>query len=224
MVEYDRYKASCLRAYNGRFGARYDSALEVRIFRPVQMDDWVAGVLGPGIAKRSILDVACGTGRLLERLARVGAVSLAGADLAAGVLGVARKRLRDQHVEADLQVADAETVLPWATDSFDVVTMTGALHHFLHPEATLGEIRRVLRSSGTLIIVDVCFRTPIREFMNLCMRVRPHRGDCHFWEPRQAMDLLHANAWQVNSWRRIGWWSFAVVAVPMCDGGGGMRS
>jgi ubiquinone/menaquinone biosynthesis C-methylase UbiE len=218
-AELDRYKASSMRAYNEKLLDRYDTAIALRVLRPSQMDDFVVGVLGPYIRELEILDLGCATGRLLERLAAAGAVHLAGSDLAPRIVDAARRRLARFDVEVDLQSADAETNLPWEDDSFDVVTVTGVIHHFYAPDAAIREMRRVLRPSGRLVIVDACFFPPVREFFNLCLKVHPHEGDCYFRTAAQLTGLLQSLGWVVRRCERISWWAFGVVAGPVEAGG-----
>ena len=183
---YDRYKASSLRAYNVKLPDRYDTAIALQVLRVSVMDDFVLDAIGPDLGSLRILDVGCATGRLLERLAAAGARDLAGSDLAPRIVDVARRRLADQGSVADLRPADAEGGLPWPGGSFDAVTLTGVLHHFMTPEAALGEMGRVLRPGGRLVLSDACFFPPVREIFNVALRVRPHEGDYHFYTPGQA--------------------------------------
>lgn len=216
--EIDRYKASSLRTYNEKLTDRYDSAIATRVFNPSRMDDFVLDALNDDFAGRAILDVGCGTGRLLERLAEAGARKLAGADLAPRILEVARKKLTRFDLEFDLQSADAETMLPWPGDTFDVVAVTGVIHHFSAPEAALGEMQRVLRPNGKLIIADACFIPPVRELFNLCLRIHPHEGDRCFRNGRQLRKLLRSCGWEVGRCERINWWAFGIVACPVSAG------
>jgi ubiquinone/menaquinone biosynthesis C-methylase UbiE len=208
----DRYKASSFRAYNEKLPDRYDTSIAVRILRLSTMDDFVLDALGQDVASSAILDVGCATGRLLERLADAGARELAGSDLAPRILEVARRKLARFDVESDLRDADAETSLPWAANTFDAVVLTGVVHHFYHPEAALREVERVLRPGGKLIIADACFFPPMRELFNLCLRVHPHEGDCHFYTGNQLRQLLLACGWEVSRCERLNWWSFGLVA------------
>jgi ubiquinone/menaquinone biosynthesis C-methylase UbiE len=214
---YDRYKASSFRAYNDRLPHRYDDALVVKVLRVPVMDDFVLAELGSDLGDVRILDVGCATGRLLERLAASGARRLAGSDLAPHMVDVARARLADRGLDADFRPADAETELPWSDSSFDVVTMTGVLHHFLGPRAALEEIARVLRPGGRLVVADACFFPPLRTIMNVALLVHPREGDYHFYTVDQAADLLAASGWNVVEGRRINWWAYGVVALRPCS-------
>jgi len=100
-----------------------------------------------------VLDVGCGTGLLLARLAeRAPAGHLAGVDLSPAMIGEARRRLPD-HVL--LAVADAED-LPFATASFEVVVSSSAFHYWPAPARALAELRRVLCQEGRVVITDWC--------------------------------------------------------------------
>ena len=208
----DRYKASSFRAYNDKLPDRYDTSIAVRFFRPSTMDDFVLDALGQDVAALAILDVGCATGRLLERLAEAGARELAGSDLAPRILNVARRKLARFDFECDLRSADAETSLPWPAETFDAVVLTGVVHHFCNTQDAFREISRVIRPRGRLIVADACFFPPMRELFNLCLRVRPHEGDCYFHTGRQLREALSKDGWKVSRCKRLNLWFFGIVA------------
>jgi SAM-dependent methyltransferase len=218
MKPHDRYKASSFRAYNEKLPGKYDTSIAVRFFRPSTMDDFVMDALGQDVAASAILDVGCATGRLLERLAEAGARKLAGCDLAPRILDAARGKLARFDVVSDLRSADAETSLPWPAETFDVVVLTGVVHHFCNPQDALREIGRVLRPGGKLIIADACFFPPVRELFNLCLRVHPHKGDCYFHTGRHLRQTLSAGGWEVSRCERLNWWFFGIVARRASSG------
>ncbi len=209
----DRYKSSSYRSYNFRMPSRYDSAYFVKLCQLPLWHRTVVEALGPDIQDADILDVGCGTGSLLADLARSGATSLAGVDLAPNILDVARGKLAASGARADLRVADAEEPLPWDAESFDVVTLTGALHHFYRPHDVLAEIHRVLRRGGQLLVVDPCFVTPVRQVFNLYLRVLPHDGDYHFYSAARARRLLAAEGFECSEPRRVGLWAYLIRAT-----------
>jgi ubiquinone/menaquinone biosynthesis C-methylase UbiE len=146
-------------------------------------------------------------------LAGAGAHCLAGSDLAPRILDVAGLKLRNAGFDVDLRSGDAESGLPWDADTFDVATLTGVLHHFYRPAAAMKEIRRVLRPGGRLIVADACFVSPVRQLMNLCLRIHPHEGDCRFYAANQASDLLRVAGFEVVRSTRLNWWAYGLVAL-----------
>ncbi len=210
---WDRYKMSSYRAYNFKLPNRYDSAIAVKICRVGVMDNAVLEEVGAELPSLSVLDVGCATGRLLCRLAEKGARKLAGCDLAPRILDTAREKLARYNQNVELRPADCEDVLPWESESFDVVTLTGVLHHFSNPKAALSEIRRVLRKSGRLIVVEAGFFTPVRQLFNLFLKLHPHEGDYHFYTCSEAKKLFLGSQWNKTSSRRLNPIFYILAAV-----------
>ena len=74
----------------------------------------------------TILDIGCGTGRLLRRMhLRWPSAVLVGVDLAEGMVA----RAREQTFGATIYLAPAEH-LPLENDSVDLVTSTVSFHHW----------------------------------------------------------------------------------------------
>lgn len=204
----DRYKSSSYSSYDTKMPSRYDDCVWLRLCQVPRWDRAVVAALGPDLARLRILDVGCATGRLLARLAAAGATDLYGTDLAPGILDVAREKLAGLDVE--LQVADAEDVLPWDDCTFDAVTLTGVLHHFYRPRDALAEMRRVLRPGGRLLVIDPGFFPPLRQIFNLALRVKPHAGDCRFHSRGGAARLVGESGFEVTGNRRVGVWAYLV--------------
>ena len=109
-----------------------------------------------------ILDAACGTGLLLAQLARLmPRAELYGVDASQAMLTQAADLLRDcPHTHLiQASIADGETAgLPFAPAFFDLITCTNTLHYFSDPVATLRGLRRLLVSTGQLVIEDYVLR------------------------------------------------------------------
>jgi 2-polyprenyl-3-methyl-5-hydroxy-6-metoxy-1,4-benzoquinol methylase len=99
-----------------------------------------AGVRGEGVA---LLDAGCGSGRMLDDLARYGHAR--GIDSEA--LGVDAARGRGH----DVCLARVEE-LPYERASFDVVTCLDVIEHTPDDVRTLAELRRVTRPGGSLVL------------------------------------------------------------------------
>lgn len=144
-----RDKRDAVRGMFDRIAPRYDLVnrlmtvgLDQR-WRRITLDE-VA--VGPG---DRVIDLACGTGDLLEQAAARGA-QLTGLDFSRGMLRAARGRLP----HAKLAQADAER-MPLADASVDVVTCGFALRNFADLKAALGEMGRVLVNGGRLALLEV---------------------------------------------------------------------
>lgn len=110
-----------------------------------------------------VLDVGCGAGWWLERLARdgVGADRLAGVELQAARAEAARRRVPG----ADVRVGDG-AALPWPDDAVAMVTLFTVLSSQGGEEirrATLREARRVVRPGGVVAVWEPRVPTGNRE-------------------------------------------------------------
>ena len=128
-----------------RLAERYDSRWSFYVEMTVRE---TAARLGLSGAER-LLDVGCGTGELLRHLSAAHpAPLLSGIDPVAEMLSVARRKLG---TAIDLREGWAEN-LPFDSQRFDVVVSCNMFHYILHPADSLGEMRRVLRPGGRLVI------------------------------------------------------------------------
>ena len=100
------------------------------------------------MAGRRILDAGCGAGPLFAALRDRGAI-VTGIDKSTGMLELARRRLGD---DADLQVAELGTLLPFPDGAFEDVTASLVLHYLQDWGPALAELRRVLKPGGRLIV------------------------------------------------------------------------
>ena len=118
------------------FGDRFHLAALGALAQP----DWTVGDLGCGTGPVS--------GALAPFVARVIAV-----DASAAMLQAARKRL--QHLDnIDLRRGELEA-LPIDDGRLDLATIMLVLHHVPAPADAIGEVARVLKPGGRLVVVDM---------------------------------------------------------------------
>jgi len=114
-----------------------------------------------------ILDVGCGTGRLLTHLPRQ-RYQRYGIDISEGM--VRKALLKDP----DLYCSRASaTAIPYSDNTFDVVFSAAVLHHLAAAEAVkqaITEMIRVTRPGGTTIIWD---HNPLNPYWPIIMRRVP---------------------------------------------------
>lgn len=93
-----------------------------------------------------VLDVGCGTG-VVTAAAAGRSARVTGADMAGGMLAVARER----HPDLTFVAADAEA-LPFDAASFDAVVASLVVNHLPAPPRAVGEFARVLVRSGRVAV------------------------------------------------------------------------
>ncbi|MFJ9811905.1 class I SAM-dependent methyltransferase [Streptomyces sp. NPDC101158] len=145
--------------------ARYD---ETRggVPRARAAADAVLRLVPPGA--RTLLDLACGTGLVTERLARPG-LAVYGADAAHAMLRTAAGRVPDGVVRADARR------LPLRDGALDAVSAVWLLHLVPFAEDVVAEAARVLRPGGVFVTtVDKDLAHDVGSDIDTVLR--PHRA------------------------------------------------
>ncbi len=117
-----------------------------------------------------VLDLAAGTGTSAEPVRRAGADVVA-CDFSLGMLHVGRRRLPQLAF-----VAGDALSLPFADGSFDAVMISFGLRNVADVDAALGEMLRVTRPGGRLVVCEFSAPTwgPVRTaYVEYLMRVLP---------------------------------------------------
>jgi ubiquinone/menaquinone biosynthesis C-methylase UbiE len=130
-----------------RWARIYDStpnpvlALEERYLMP----------LLPSVRAKSILDLACGTGRWLQILLNMKPSLAVGIDLSTAMLAVAQRKALLQGI---LAKADC-TRLPFRGQCFDLVVFSFALGHVADIGRMIKELARVMKPDADLYVSDI---------------------------------------------------------------------
>lgn len=98
------------------------------------------------------LDVATGGGHTALYLAKQGWNVTAG-DIAPRMLENARKLAEDAGYKVETRLFPAED-FPFPAESFDLVTVRVAPHHFSSPDKFMAEVARVLKPGGHFMLID----------------------------------------------------------------------
>ncbi|MCE2720918.1 MAG: class I SAM-dependent methyltransferase [Dolichospermum sp.] len=107
-------------------------------------------------ANANVLDLGCGTGRLLNRLAnQFSEITATGLDLSPQMLRVARQNNRHRPRLIYLE-GNAEN-LPFVEGQFNAVFNTISFLHYPQPDQVLKEVARVLSPGGKFYLVDITF-------------------------------------------------------------------
>lgn len=102
----------------------------------------------------AVLEIGCGHGRTLARIAATPGISLAGIDPSEVMVRLARRRLRRwiDAGRADVALASSAKI-PHADARFDAALAVHVIYFWREPLADLAEIQRVLRPGGRLLLV-----------------------------------------------------------------------
>ncbi len=176
------------------------------IFNPIQstlLD--LAASQAPRAA--SILDVGCGTGRLLRTASqRFPGAHLDGVDAAPQMIAQAISML-PAGAPIHFQQATAEA-LPFADGQFDLVFSTMTFHHWADQKKGVSEVARVLAPNGRWLLADFVGQGIVRSITQL---LRLHR----FFD-RKRLDAFIAEAGlAVVTERPSGWLGKSVPVLAI---------
>ncbi|WP_329100802.1 class I SAM-dependent methyltransferase [Micromonospora sp. NBC_01699] len=188
LVPHDRWYLSESRAFFAIRAATWDTKFGD------DMPAYAAAVTEANLTTGGVVvDIGCGTGRALPALRdAVGSHGVVvGLDLTPQMLTAARTHA--QRAAADLLLGDARN-LPLADASVDAVFAAGLLTHLPDPEAGLGELARITRPGGRLVLFHPSGRAALAA-----RHGRPLRPD----EPLAQAPLRHSTArtgWQLTGY------------------------
>ncbi|WP_066378917.1 class I SAM-dependent methyltransferase [Anabaena sp. CA = ATCC 33047] len=160
--------------------------------------------------RANVLDLGCGTGRLLERLAtQYPQLRGTGLDLSSNMLRVAR--LSNRHHPRLIFLEGKAEALPFGDRQFDAVFNTISFLHYQQPQQVLQEVGRVLAPGGRFYLVDITSNT---EKQPLTLSIS-HQS-VKFYSPEQR-EMLAASAGLVcvNHHYLLGPVLLTIVAKPV---------
>lgn len=141
-----------------------------------------------------ILDVATGTADMaIMASGLLQPRKITGIDISEGMLDIGRKKVQKLGLEGTIELlkGDSETI-NFENGTFEAVTVAFGVRNFEHLEKGLGEILRVLKPGGKLVVLE--FSRPknpaTKAFYNLYMKiVAPNMGKL-FSKNRSAYQYL----------------------------------
>lgn len=153
---------------------------------------------------KRVLDIACGEGYGAAALAKAGAASVVGVDLAPEVCERARLKYG-----LDARPGDARAI-PLPDRSVDLVVSFETIEHVDDPAAFVREAARVLVPEGTFLV-----STPNRPVYNSAGNLNPfHRFEL---DEAEFLDLLRARFREVELYSQFpqsaAWWSSRSLAA-----------
>lgn len=131
-----------------------------------------------------LLDVACGNGRLLKQFAEKADIAGYGVDLSENMIREAKRLNPDM----TFCVGTCEDI-PFADQTFDVITVSASYHHFPRVARFASEAFRLLKNGGTIYIAEVYYPAVVRILCNPLVPLMKD-GDVRFYSPREIIRTL----------------------------------
>jgi ubiquinone/menaquinone biosynthesis C-methylase UbiE len=101
-----------------------------------------------------VLEVAPGPGYLSVELAGLGGTIVTGLDISHTFVEIARRNAAAAGVAVEFRQGDA-SAMPFEDGTFDLVVCRAAFKNFSRPVEALAEMRRVLKSGGRALVIDL---------------------------------------------------------------------
>ena len=146
------------------------------------------------LSPKNILDVATGTADMaIMTTAILHPDKITGIDISDGMLEIGRIKIKKLGLEKMIELlnGDSETI-KFADNSFDAVTVAFGVRNFEHLEKGLGEIKRVLKPGGKLVILE--FSQPqiagVKQLYNMYMKLVARNVGKLFSKNRNAYKYL----------------------------------
>jgi len=153
-----RHKTDDIQKFN-RWAGTYENSWSQQLFFD-RVQKAVLDLVESERNPETILDVGCGTGRLLRKVReRWPTARLIGIDPAESMI----EKARQLTPSATFYVSIAES-LPLPDASIDLAFSTVSFHHWLNQVQGLRQITRVLRPGGRFYLADTFWLWPIRHF------------------------------------------------------------
>lgn len=114
-----------------------------------------------------VLDIATGTGDLAINISKnTNAEKIIGLDISEGMLKVGKRKVAKENLKnVELVLGDSENI-PFDDNTFDAITVAFGIRNFETLEKGLKEILRVLKPTGTFVILETSIpsKSPYKQF------------------------------------------------------------
>ncbi|MCX8012415.1 MAG: bifunctional demethylmenaquinone methyltransferase/2-methoxy-6-polyprenyl-1,4-benzoquinol methylase UbiE [Desulfobacterota bacterium] len=141
----------------------------------------------------TLVDIATGTAQVATQVAKLNPhATIIGLDFSPNMLKLAQKRIKKAQLKNTFFLIGDGSLLPFAKNSFDALTVVFGIRNFTQRERALKEFYEVLKANGQLIIMEFGFpkATIFRFFYQLYFNfILPRLGN-YFWSSSIAYNYF----------------------------------
>jgi len=161
-----------------------------------------------------VLEIATGTGLIAINIADF-VQSVEATDFSPKMIEAAMKKNVPDNVRFSVEDASA---LPFATQTFDAVIISNALHIMPDPELVLRNIKRVLKPGGILIAPTFSHGHLKNSTWKLNTFVLKMIGFETYskWKPEEYVSFIRENGFSIKNWKVLGA-AFPLVYLEACN-------
>ena len=163
---------------------------------------------------KKLLDIGCGTGYLINMLAKEYDADYTGLDLSPEMI----KQAKSKNIKNAIFVEGRSDKLPFENDTFNVVTCSQSFHHYPETDKPIQEAKRVLKQGGLYILSD----TGVGPFKMLGVRLDDflyrhfsNTGDCNISYMEKTIRDMERNGFVIVKAEKITKFIYTVIGKKM---------
>jgi len=138
---------------------------------------------------RDILDIACGPADFLDLVSKSDpTLNLFGVDLSPKMVEAAKDKLKER---AKITEGDIDSLV-FEEDSFDLITIMMAFHHFSKKREAIETLAGLVRTNGRIVIADVIANSRPQEILWNCLeKITGVRGYVDHYREKDLVKFAH---------------------------------
>ncbi len=157
-----------------------------------------------------LLDIGCGTGYLINMLAKEYDAEFTGLDLSPEMINQAKSK----NIKNSTFIEGRSDELPFKNDTFDVITCSQSFHHYPETDKPMQEARRVLKQGGLYILSDTgCgpFKMLGVKVDSFIYRHFSNTGDCNISYMEKTVRDMERNGFKIVKAEKVTSFIYTVI-------------
>ena len=162
------------------------------------------------IEYEKLLDIGCGTGYLIDMLAKNYEAEFTGLDLSPEMI----KQANNKNIKNAKFVEGRSDEIPFEDNTFNIVTCSQSFHHYPDTDKAMQEARRVLKPGGLYILSD----TGVGPFKILGVKIDDfiyrhfsNTGDCNVSYMEKTIRDMERNGFMIVKAEKITTFIYTVI-------------